>query len=284
MVRSLSLCVAILLAGCAPKSGKPSTDRDAVARVFDEYIYADELDSLIPQGTSDADSADRVRQYIDRWARDRILLARAEYNLSDREKDFEKLLREYRSDLLRYSYQQAMLRQYLDTVVSEEQIDAFYQAHRSDFALKENIVRADWMVLSNRTPKINLAKKWFFSKNDADRQRILDYALQYSTRYSLGDTNWIRFSDLASNIPLRTYNQEQFLQNNRTVELSDSSQTYWLAIREYRMVDGTSPISYVRETVKSMVLNERKQALILNIEQDLLEEALKQNDYEIFER
>jgi hypothetical protein len=274
----------LIVLGCAPKTDQPASERVPVARVFEEYLYLDQLDSLIPQGTSEADSADRVRQYIDRWARDRILLARAEYNLSDREKDFEKLLRDYRNDLLRYNYQQAMLRQYLDTLVTDEQIDAFYKDHRADFALKENIVRADWMVLSNRTPKMNLAKKWFFSKNEADQRRILDYALQYSTRYSLADTQWVRFSDLATYIPLRTYNQEQFLQNNRSVELSDSSQTYWLAIREYRKVDGTSPISYVRETVKSMLLNERKQALILNIEQDLLEEALKQDDYELFER
>lgn len=282
--RFAGLVLLIAFGGVACSNGleAPEGARVPVARVYQQYLYFDEIDSLIEPGTAAPDSADRVRQYIDRWARDRILLAKAEYNLSEKDKDFSALLQEYRNDLLKYSFQQAMLRQYLDTVITEDQIEAFYEAHRDDFALKENIVRADWMVLSSRTPKLEQAKKWFFSEAASDRNRIRDYALQYTARYALDDTNWTRFSDLALIIPIQTYNQQQFLQSNRRVELKDSTQTYWLKLKDYRVVDGTSPLSYVRETVKSILLNERKLALIQHIEQDLLEEALKENDYEIF--
>ncbi|MBI1315664.1 hypothetical protein GC167_02225 [bacterium] len=277
--------IGLMFAGgvaCSTGSSEPEDTRVPVARVYQQYLYLDQIDSLIEPGTSVVDSADRVRQYIDRWARDRILLAKAEYNLSEEDKDFSALLQEYRNDLLKYSFQQAMLRQYLDTVVTEAQIEAFYKTHKEDFALKENIVLADWMVLSSRTPQLEQAKKWFFSDATADQNRIRDYALKYSTRYALDDTNWTRFSDLVLIIPVQTYNQQQFLQSNRRVELRDSTQTYWLKLRDYRMVDGSSPLSYVRETVKSILLNERKLALIQHMEQDLIEEALMENDYEVF--
>lgn len=257
--------------------------RVPLARVYETILYQDELSVLVPNDLHGEDSLLWVRQYVDRWARNQILLAKAAFNLGDEVKEIEQLVSDYRNDLIKFRYQEAIVNKFLDTTVTEDQILQYFEANRSNFELKENIVRAFYLITVPDAPKLNDAREWMQSRKAEDLKALEDYALQYARSYSLRDSSWLSFDQIARLVPIQTYNQQEFLQRNRFVEVQDSSSLYLLNIWDYQIRDGLSPLTYVRSTIKSIILNQRRRNLLDKIEQELLDEAIQKDHYEFYD-
>lgn len=262
--------------------GGDESDDTVVARVYDRDLYQSDIDEVFPEGLNENDSAVFVENYINVWAKEQLMLYKAEYNLSAEQKDFDDQIEEYRNDLLKFSYRQEYVRQQLDTTVSDEEIAQYYEEYQDNFLLKENILKARYIVLSVEAPKLRKAKKWFKSSKEKDQEELLDYALSYSSQFLLEDTVWISFEKLISVIPVETYNQRDFLASNRLVEMEDSLNVYMLEIMDYRIKESRSPLSYVNGIIKNIIINKRKLELLENLEKNLLEDAIKKKEFETY--
>ncbi len=257
--------------------------RVPLARVYETILYQDELSVLVPNDLHGEDCLLWVRQYVVRWARNQILLAKAAFNLGDEVKEIEQLVSDYRNDLIKFRYQEAIVNKFLDTTVTEDQILQYFEANRSNFELKENIVRAFYLITVPDAPKLNDAREWMQSRKAEDLKALEDYAMQYARSYSLRDSSWLSFDQIARLVPIQTYNQQEFLQRNRFVEVQDSTSLYLLNIWDYQIRDGLSPLTYVRSTIKSIILNQRRRNLLDKIEQELLDEAIQKDHYEFYD-
>lgn len=273
------LTVLSVAASC--KKGDPS-DQRVVARVYDSYLSAEEIEGMLPTDLSAEDSTLLVNQYINAWAKEQIVVAKAKYNLGDDLEDLEDLVTQYRKDLLKHRYEELYINQKLDTAISDEQIIEYYEANKPNFELKENILKAKYVVISSEVSGISDLEKKFRKDKEVDQDWIFGFVSQFATQYSLIDTNWIRFNDLLKQLPLSDYNQQQFLARNKYVKLTDSAQTYLLLISEYKVEDDVSPLPYVKNTIKSIILNQRKLALLASMEKGLVEDAYDKGDFEIY--
>jgi len=258
------------------------TEGSPLARVYDKYLYREDVVDLVPEGIPEVDSLIFIQNYVNTWAGEQLLILKAEYNLTEEQKNFEDQIREYRNDLLKFAYQQEYVRQKLDTTITEAEVQDFYEKNGDNFLLKENILKTRYVILRKETPGISDAEKWFKSNDKDNRKKVLDYSLKYAARFSLEDTSWTSFDELASIIPLETYNQSEFLLNNRFVELADSSKVYWLEVVDYKIKDSNSPLPYVRSIIKNVIINRRKLELLENLEKSLLNDALEKKEFETF--
>ena len=256
--------------------------RDAVARAFDYFLYPEDIQGLVPAGASREDSVTIIKNYIDNWFRQKAVLRKAERNLADEKKNVEKKLEEYRNSLLTYQYETELIRQKLDTVISEEEIAAFYKNNPDNFELKDNIIKVIYLRLNKKSPKLNKVKEWYKSNSKKDRQLLEDYCHQYALNYFLDDNTWLLFDDLLKKIPIKTYDKEQFLQNNRVVEIEDSSTIYLVNIKGFMVKNSVSPLSFERNNIRMIITNQRKLKLIEQMEKQAYEDALKSNDVEVF--
>src|SRR5437762_1896458 len=72
--------MAFLLEGCdflQIKKEEKVSERKAVARANDTYLYQDDLIGLVTEKTSKEDSAARVTAYINSWIRKQLLINEA---------------------------------------------------------------------------------------------------------------------------------------------------------------------------------------------------------------
>ena len=214
--------------------------------------------------------------------RRKAVLHLAERNLEDGQKDVSRQLEEYRNSLIMYAYERELVAQHLDTNVSEKEISDFYKEHPQNFELKDNIIRVIYLKLSKKSPKLDKVKQLYKSNSDKDRQALQEYCHQYAINYFLDDTTWLLFDDLLKEIPIKTYDKEQFLQNNRNIEIEDSSLIYLVNIRGFMIKNSLSPLSFERKNIITMILNERKLKLIEDMENRAYENARKSGDVEIF--
>lgn len=256
--------------------------KKAVARVGKTYLYESDVKEFVPAGTPAADSAKLVKEFVDRWIREQVMVQKAEQYLSDEQMNFEKKMQDYRNSLVTHLYEQELVRENLDTVVNDAEIEAYYNNNKSNFELKDNIVKVRYLKLAKKSPKLDKVKVWYKSENEKDRKQLEEYGHQYALNYYLDDNTWLLFDDLIKEIPIKTYDKEQFLRNNRFIEIEDSSSVYLVNIKGFMIKDSMSPLSFERQNIMNQIINKRKLKLIQEMEKKAYEEAMRNNTFEIY--
>lgn len=256
---------------------------EVIARVYDRYLYRDDIRDILPANVNEVDSAALVQNYINVWAKDQLMIYKAEYNLNEQQKDFEEQITAYRNDLLKFTYRQKYIEQNLDTNISESSIREFYTANPGNFMLRENIVKTRFVIVSQDAPRMKEAREWFASAKASDEEALRNYALQYARQFSLEDTNWVSYDWLAKQIPpMPAQGQAEFLRANNRLEMQDSSNIYLVEFREYRLKDGLAPLSYSHDLIRNLLLNQRKLDLLSDLEKNLLEDAIEKEEFETY--
>ena len=141
----LSVVLLFSAAGCRDYLMK--SDRVVVAECYGQKLYAEDLEGVVPADASRMDSIARVNAFVDSWIRTQLLIHQAEINLPPEQLDFSRQLQDYRNSLTIYAYESQMIEQYLDTVVSEEEIADYYEGHKENFQLRATMVKAAYVVL-----------------------------------------------------------------------------------------------------------------------------------------
>lgn len=274
----LFTALAAFMLSCSGNDG----DRKLLARVGEYRLYLDEVLPAIPDGAREADSIFAVRSYVDSWVRQQLVLRQAEKNMGDLEPSVKKQLDEYRNALLIHAYEEALIRENLDTTVTDQEIRAYYEEHREDFILKENILKVLYVKLYRGEPSVNTFRRLIAAGSPSDRVKLAALARQNAVNYYLDDEVWLYFNDLLKEIPITTYNQEAFLASNRLVDFSDSSFHYLVNIRDFRIVDNVSPLAMEKERIRFAILNARKTALLDRMSKDLYDRGRKRNAFQTY--
>lgn len=272
----------VLFGSCNRIGSGPRSDERVIARVYDRYLYASQLEEIVPAGTARNDSMAIIKQYVENWIQREAILKKAEDNLTDEQKFVDRQLEEYRNSLIAYNYESELVRQKLDTSITEKEIQQYYNENPNHFLLKSNIVQAYYFKLPKNTPNQSKINAWFRSDKPKDRQLLEEYCYKYATEYSFETEDWILFDDLLQKVPIQTYNQEQFLRNNRFIEIPDSNGTYFVEIKGFKMRESASPLPFERENIRNLILNKRKIDLVRSMEKDAYQDALKKNEIENF--
>ncbi len=283
LVYLLLIPVLLQTAGCRYLTAPP--EEEVIAVAFDTYLYRSELEDVISPGLSPADSLEIASQYIDNWIFQQVLLNHAAKNLPRERRDFEKQLENYRNSLIIYEYESELIRQKLDTAVTEEQIKSFYNENSADFQLRENIVRISYVKIplkSAQTPAAKKVRKLLLSDNPDDTEKLIELCDKSLFVCKPADEQWLSFAELLKEFPLDVFDQEGFLAGHTSFETGDSLFTWFVRINEYKFRDSTSPLSLEQQNIRNIILNRRKQELINRMQHEIFQEALKNKDFEKF--
>ncbi len=277
----------VLLSSCdlirMKKDTPAGQGRKAVARVNDVYLYQDELAGIVSENISKEDSAVRVSTYIDNWVRKQLLISQAMKTIDINEAEVERKVLEYRYSLIGYEYQNFYINKNLNGNVSDDDVARYYSEHIDNFILKQNIVRGTFIVVPKGAPRTNRVKDLIYSTKDKDLTELKSFCLSFSTAYHLADSTWMEFDKLVVGSPLSEIpNKVQFLKSNPYYETSDAESMYFLKVDEYKISDNVSPLEFVREEIKNIILNKRKVELAKRLEDDVYENAAKRKDFEVY--
>ncbi len=265
---------------CQKKSNTSDASERVIARVYDKYLYATDIRNLVPKGVSKNDSLTIIRSYVQNWIQQQSVLKRAEDNLEEERKNVDKKLEEYRNSLITYIYESELIKQKLDTSIRNEDIEKYYNENQNNFQLKNNILQVLYFKLPKTAPKLPKVKGWFRSTNAKDRKQLEEYCYQFATDYYFNDEEWLLFDDLLKKIPIKTYDQEQYLKNNRYIEIPDSTHIFFVNIKGFKIKESLSPLNFERENIWNLIINNRKLELIREMEKDAYQDALQKKEIE----
>ncbi len=256
---------------------------EAVAEVGTEKLYRSELNKLIPKGIAKEDSIRLARQYINSWALDQVFLNIAEEQLSKEEQDVTKELEDYRKSLLKYKYEQLYVNERLDTAVSDEEVEKYYEANRDKFLLNRPIVKARYLRIAGDSPTLAKIRKKMSSDEAQDLMEADSLAYSSALKFDTWKNNWIDITTLAMEFPMDHLTLTMSMRNN-WVENVDTTGVMSLAYVSGMVQKGqVAPIEYCAPAIKDMIVSARKQALIVSLERDLLNDARQTGQFVIIE-
>ncbi len=258
-------------------------NEDAVAEVGTEKLYRSELNKLIPKGIAKEDSIRLARRYINTWALDQVFLNVAEEQLSKAEQDVGKELEDYRKSLLKYRYEQLYVNERLDTAVSDEMVEHYYDANKEKFKLQRPVVKARFLRIAGDSPSLAKIRKKMASDEVQDLIEADSIAYSSALKFATWGNNWVDITTLAMEFPMDHVSLTMSM-NNSWVERVDTAGVMSLAyISEIIRAGNTAPVEYCTPMIKDMIISARKQTLITSLEQDLLNEARKNGKFVILE-
>jgi len=280
MLRSrfyIVILIALVSCNSNEKNKKP------IARVFETYLYQDDLEKVIPQRITQDDSALFVSSYINQWAKEALLSQKAALNLQEDEKEsIDALVGKYRQDLLVNKYKEAIINQELDTVITESQLKHFYVNNKEIFKLNEELIKFKYIHFSDKLRNAKEFAKLFRANTKKATAKIITQKLQLKT-CALNDSTWLKYSDVIRATPFfKSLQKSSFLKKNYYFKENDSTGVYLIIVKDVLLRNQTAPMRYAIPIARRMILHKRKLKLFKKIEETLTEDAIKNKNFQIY--
>lgn len=260
----------------------PDETANRVAKVYDDVLTRDELISKMPPGLTGDDSARVAEQMVTNWIHNKAVLNFAEQNLSEAQKNFSHQLDEYRNSLITYAYERELINQKLDTNVSDQKIEAYYNAHIQNFKLKTYIVKLRFVKFGDGAPKQRKLEKWFRSDDPEDFDHLYEYCHKYAENYYFGEDTWLYLQDVLKEVPIEQKDWDSFLKNTTFYTFNTERYTYLVRFFDYKLKGDTSPRPLERDRIKDLILNRRKVELINKMREDVVEESYANKKIQVY--
>ncbi len=261
---------------------------EVVAKVGNQRLHRSRLESYIPAGVSPEDSTALARQYIQSWAQDILLMDMAEEQLSKKEKDVSAELEEYRKNLIKYRYEQLYIRQRLDTLVTAEEIDRYYQDNPERFRLERPVLKARYLIIPADARSLKILREKMSSEDDMEVMEVDSLASSVALKYANQADTWADALSLArdAGVEYRTLVQgvKGLSARNPFVETEDEAgNKHVIFVAEVVPEGKTAPLEYCQERIREILLSTRKHALEEGLEKNLMEDALRNKKFVIYE-
>jgi hypothetical protein len=258
--------------------------KNIVAEVNDKKLFASDLSEIIPSGIGENDSAVLAQEYVEKWIKQELIIQKANENLSAEQKNVDRELQEYRNSLIIYKYKNELMKQRMDTTVSMEQIEQFYNSKPENFNLSKHIIKAIFVKIPNEVSNPELLKNLIANTSDEGLNELTEYCLQYAKRFDIFIENWVDFETVRNNIPQQIEDTEQFLTGNNQIELNDSNYYYLVRVLDYKLKNDLAPLEFIENNIKNLILNQRKIEFLKEIEDNIYTEGIRKNRFKVYKQ
>ncbi len=264
-----------------PKHPDKST---MIARVGEHYLFAEDIGYLFQNIDSDEDSAAIAKTYVEDWIRKKLMVETAKKYLPAEQQNLEKQIEDYRESLLIFFYEDELIRQKLDTTVTDEELEAFYQQNNSNINLDEDIMQLLYIKLPNDAPKLDSIRFLFSRLSARNEQQLIGLCYSYASEFYLKDSIWISKRQVMNKMPVDDNFLKTYRKGNAVGEVSDSLYIYLLKINDYKEKGEVAPLLFVKDRMRFMLINKRKQKLISEAYNNIYQTAIKDGNFEVFNK
>ncbi|CAM3481277.1 peptidyl-prolyl cis-trans isomerase [Aequorivita lipolytica] len=261
---------------------KTETKENAIARVNNTFLYEADLQKLVTEETSAEDSTLIINNYINRWATQQLLIDQAKINISaDKLNEYNRLVQEYKNDLLTEAYKNVIVGKQLDSAISTQEYEDYYENNKENFKLKDLLVKLRYVQLPVNYDGLASVRDKLNRYNEKDQMSLQSQDYQFISS-NFNDSVWVKKEVLLSNLPVIRDNSEQVLKKSNFTQLQDSLGVYLVKIENVLNPTDIAPLSYIQPTLKQIILNKRKLELIKKLETDITKDAIETNNFEIY--
>lgn len=266
--------------------------QDLVAEAYGEILTWDSLGTWIPDDLSLEDSMALADRVIDRWMREQVMLAQARTQLEREWPALEQALEAYRRSLLINTYETRYVESRLQTEVSDEEIQSYFDAHRELFTLHDHAVRVLYVHLPH--PKFSaeasgaawnkrddkqwssqekVILEWLRTADSLSIPSLETWCMEHGAVHHLDHEAWWTLGELTHDVPLSLYRVEAQIQRDDPFSFVDDNRVYFVRFLDHGLKGKTAPIQVAADQIRELLLQRRRQSMLEALRDTLLQQA-----------
>ena len=254
-----------------------------LARFQNIYLNESHLVNEIPLNLDEEDSAIFVKNYIHKWLVNQMIMDKSENMIPFEVTNVEKKINKYKMSLISYEFEQFYINKRLDTTINKSEINNYYESHLDDFVLNDYVVKCMYIKVPKNSKLIKEIKNNYFLKNEKMVDQIMKTGQSEEASLYYNPEEWVFFDDLLKQIPiLEKYSKIDFIKKKKKVALEYNESIYFINVYDYIIKNGTSPLSFEENKIKSIILNQRAKNIRKKLRIDLYNDGIKNNLIEKF--
>ncbi len=259
---------------------KKEASKTLIASVGDANLYKEDLQNILPDNFSKQDSTVLIKSYINTWAKEQLLLQKAEENVTEvNSNEIDDLVKKYRQSLYINGYKEKLIKQQLDTVIKRIDVIRYYKQNKENFKLNEELFKIKFVHFGKDFLDVKETIERFKSDKEEDLEALENQTINFKD-YVLRNSTWITHNDLIQKIPpFRRESKEKLLKISKYIQKEDRFGVYLVAVNEVLLRNDVAPLSYIEDNIKQIILHKRKLELIRDIEKTLINDAIKNNNF-----
>ncbi|MDR1408163.1 MAG: peptidyl-prolyl cis-trans isomerase [Tannerella sp.] len=268
--------VIILLAGMwnACKPGM-AVDAEVLVTVDGHSLTRNEVEQIIPKGTSHADSLLLAESFVKKWVKDILIYEVAEQNIGRKDDEVNRLVEEYRRSLLRHRYQKYLIENKLSAGIHDRDKLAYYEANQDKFLLDKHLIKGLFLKVPVDAPGLDRIRKQYRLHDSEALEVIEKFSMQQAVIYDYFYDRWIDLDEILNKIPMQIPRTAQYLQTHGFVETRDSLYCYLLNIDEYMLAGNVAPYDYADLQIQELMINKQKVIFLKTFEEELYTDAIR---------
>lgn len=265
------------------KTTETNDDITLIAKASGQFLYQKDIKGLINDDMSVSDSSRIINNYIESWIKKQLMISKASEEIKFGLSDIERKVLDYKYALIVYEYEKLYINKNIVKNIPDEDITAYYNKKSENFILRQNIVRCLFAIIPKQAPKINTFSKQIRSYPNSNMEEIKSYCFRFAVKSSLETDAWINFDEILAVTPLANVQDKvTFLKTNSFVETSGDENIYYLRILDYKISNHVAPIEFVKDDIKNILINKKKEVLRKKLEDEVYTKAKQENKFEIF--
>ena len=276
----LSLLSPFLFAACGTTDENRAENDRLLAQVHNKTLYLSDMEGMFPSGTTAEDSMLTIEAFANRWVRDAVVMHEAEQNVP-RDLNIDKLVRDYRSSLIRHHYEQSLLAEKMDSTVTQAEMEEFYEKNKEQYQLETPIVRCFFLKAKRNAPDLSRAREWWNSDNPTDLQLLKAWSATNAEVAYLSDSVWHRVNEMVSLMPNDVIS-ERNVTNRTDFSQREGDYQYFFRVLDLVSKKEIAPLSYVEDQARKYILHRRQSKILEEYKTTMYETALRQKQIQIF--
>ncbi|APG64202.1 hypothetical protein LPB136_01950 [Tenacibaculum todarodis] len=262
------------------QSKKAEEIETPIATVYNASLYKKDIENFLPKNITKEDSVVLVKSFINSWAKQQLFLKKAELNATEaNNENINSLVSNYRESLFINEYKERLIKQELDTLVLEDEIEEFYKENKENFKLNEELIQLKYLHFgSELLDKKGIVKK-FKSSKEEDLESLESQRINFKSS-RLRDSTWLSLDNVLLKIPpFAKEPKEKLLKISKFIQKEDSLDVYLVAVKNVLKRNDLAPLSYITPQIKQLILHKRKLELIREIEKTLINDAIQNENF-----
>ena len=252
------------------------TTDTVVAEIYHKRLYLSEVENLIPEGLTATDSTHFAEQVIEEWLKQQILFHEANKTLSEKEKNFEKEMSQYRKNLLIQAYCQKITSDTAQFSVSDKDVKEYMTRFGLSATEEQDIIKLNYIKLSPKSKvKKAITELLFDTDNRRINKRKLEELCADSLEYFLDDNTWLYLNEIEYSLPIDLQNEKFSAENPKNIEKCEGRFCYLIVLLDQRKRTMSIATSEDYESIKAMLIQEKKTDFLNRKMEELYLQAVK---------
>jgi len=266
--------LAIAVGACGSPGEQATGEDDILVAYGDSALTLDDVMFQIPSGLASADSAELFDRIVERWVEGRVLEDVAKENVVDLER-IDRLASDYRNRLIIDEYLRKKSVAFRPDV-DEKEVKEYYETHRSEFILRQPLIKGIFIKTSEKDDKFGSVKRWMAMADDASVDELETYGMRMATKYEYFEDRWLEWNLVADEIPYRFHDADAFLKTTRDFETRYGGSVYLLHVSAYLPTGSEEPFESASERISGMLSERKRNEYMENLKFSIYKKAVKE--------